>query len=137
MHSLRRLIKNYDETGSLNEQISPQSFIDEELFVTKAGDIGAVLEVRGVDFECLDDNSVDGLTKRLESALRLFDEKFRVYQYIFRATNQTIPHRQYGNAVVDAAINNRIAYLVSKADRLRANVISSFSASGDGGAKRS
>ena len=60
MFSLRRLIKNYDETGSLNEQLSPQSFIDEELFVTKAGDIGAVLEVRGVDFECLDSNSVDG-----------------------------------------------------------------------------
>jgi type IV secretion/conjugal transfer VirB4 family ATPase len=118
MFNLRRLIKNYDETGSLNEQISPQSFIDEELFVTKAGDIGAVLEVRGVDFECLDDNSVDGFTKRLESALRLFDEKFRVYQYIFRANNHTIPHRHYGNAVVDAAISNRIAYLVSKKDRL-------------------
>jgi type IV secretion system protein TrbE len=118
MFSLRRVIKNYDETGSLNEQLSPQSFIDEELFVTKAGDLGAVLEVRGVDFECLDSNSVDGFTKRLESALRLFDEKFRVYQYIFRANNQTIPHRQYGNPVVDAAINNRIAYLASKADTL-------------------
>jgi type IV secretion system protein TrbE len=118
MLSLRRLIKNYDETGSLNEQISPQSFVDEELFVTKAGDLGAVLEVRGVDFECLDSDSVDGLTKRLESALKLFDEKFRVYQYIFRANNQTIPHRLYGNPVVDAAINNRIAHLARKAERL-------------------
>jgi type IV secretion system protein TrbE len=118
MFSLRRLIKNYDETGSLNEQLSPQSFIDEHLFVTKAGDLGAVLEVRGVDFECLDNDSVDGFTKRLESAMKLFDEKFRVYQYIFRVNNQAIPYRQYGNAVVDAAIKNRIAYLASKADRL-------------------
>src|SRR6266566_8620017 len=101
MFNLRRVFKNYDETGSFNEQISPQSFIDEQLFVTKAGDLGAVLEVRGVDFECLDSNSVDGFTKRLESALRLFDEKFRVYQYIFRVNNQTIPHRQYGKPVVD------------------------------------
>jgi len=118
MFSLRRLIKNYGETGSLNEQLSPQSFIDEHLFVTKSGDLGAVLEVRGVDFECLDSDSVDGFTKRLESAFKLFDEKFRVYQYIFRANNQAIPYRQYGNAVVDAAIKNRIAYLASKADRL-------------------
>ena len=118
MLSLRRLIKNYDETGSLNEQISPQCFIDEELFVTKTGDLGAILEVRGVDFECLDSDSVDALTKRLESALKLFDEKFRIYQYIFRANNQTIPHRLYGNPVVDAAINNRIAHLAGKAERL-------------------
>src|SRR5580700_5186113 len=118
MFSLRRLFKNYKETGSFNEQISPQGFIDEHLFVTKAGDLGAVLEVRGVDFECLDNDSVDGFTKRLESAFKLFDEKFRVYQYIFRANNQSIPYRHYGNAVVDAAIQNRIAYLASKADRL-------------------
>jgi type IV secretion/conjugal transfer VirB4 family ATPase len=118
MFSLRRLIKNYEETGSLNEQLSPQSFIDDHLFVTKAGDLGAVLEVRGVDFECLDNDSVDGFTKRLESALKLFDDKFRVYQYVFRTNNQSIPHRQYRNAVVDTAIKNRIAYLASKADRL-------------------
>lgn len=118
MFSLRRVFRNYQETGSLNEQISPQSFIDDDLFVTKAGDIGGVLEVRGVDFECLDNDSIDAFTKRLESALKLFDEKFRVYQYIFRANNQSIPHRQYGNPVVDAAIQNRMEYLVSKADRL-------------------
>jgi len=37
MFSLRRLIENYDETGWLNEQVSPQGFIDEDLFLTKAG----------------------------------------------------------------------------------------------------
>jgi hypothetical protein len=94
-----------------NEQASPQGFIAEHLFVTMAGDLGAALEVRGVDFECLDNNSVDGFATQLESALQLFDEKFRVYQDIFRVDNQTIPRRQYGNPVVDAAINNRIAYL--------------------------
>src|SRR3984893_9358293 len=118
MFSLRRLFKNYEETGSFNEQVSPQSLIDEHLFVTKAGDLGAVLEVRGVDFECLDGDSVDGFTKRLESALKVFDEKFRLYQYIFRVNNQTIPHTRYGNPIVDTAISNRMAYLTSKADTL-------------------
>ena len=118
MFNLRRLFKNYKETGSFNEQISPQGFIDEHLFLTKTGDLGAVLEVRGVDFECLDGDSVDGFTKRLESALKLFDEKFRVYQYIFRVNNQPIPHKLYGNPVVNTAISNRIAYLASKAENL-------------------
>src|ERR1700686_3147084 len=118
MFNLRRLFKNYEETGSFNEEIRPQGFIDEHLFLTKAGDLGAVLEVHGVDFECLDGDSVDGFTKRLESALKLFDEKFRVYQYIFKVNNQGIPHKLYGNPVVDTAISNRIAYLASKADKL-------------------
>src|SRR5258708_12624367 len=118
MFNLRRLFKNYEETGSFNEQVSPQGFVDEHLFLTKAGDLGAVLQVRGVDFECLDGDSVDGFTKRLESALKLFDEKFRVYQYIFRVNNQAIPHKLYGNPVVDTAISNRIAYLARKADKL-------------------
>src|SRR2546430_13244920 len=108
MFTLRRLFKNYKETGSFNEQISPQGFIDEHLFLTKTGDLGAVLEVRGVDFECLDGDSVDGFTKRLESALKLFDEKFRVYQYIFRVNNQAIPHKRYGNPVIEDRKSTRL-----------------------------
>jgi type IV secretion system protein VirB4 len=118
MLNLRRLFKNYDETGSFNEQINLYGFVDDHLFLTKTGDLGAVLEIRGVDFECLDGTTVDALTKRLESALKLFDEKIRVYQYLFKTNNQTIPHKLYGNAVVDAAITNRIEHFASKADKL-------------------
>src|SRR5229473_6514093 len=118
MFNLGRLFKNYEETGSFNEQVSPQGFVDEHLFLTKAGDLGAVLEVRGVDFECLDGDSVDGFTKRLESALKLFDERYRVYQYLFKRNNETIPYKLYANSIVDTAIKNRIAYLGTKADTL-------------------
>src|SRR5260370_22394892 len=86
------------------------------MFLTKTGDLGVVLQVHGVDYECLDGNTLDGLTKRLESALKLFDENYRVYQYVFKRNNETIPFKLYGNPVVDAAIKNRIAYLASKAD---------------------
>jgi len=41
--------------------------------------VGVILEVRGVDYECLDSASIDGFTKRLESALKLFDENYRLY----------------------------------------------------------
>jgi type IV secretion system protein VirB4 len=118
MFRLKRIFKNYEETGSLGEQINLYGFISPHVFLTKNGETGVILEIRGVDYECLDDASIDSLTKRLESALKLFDENYRVYQYLFKRNNETIPYKLYGSHVVDAAIKNRIAYLASKADRL-------------------
>ena len=118
MLKLKRIFKNYEETGSLSEQVNLYGFIGPEVFLTKSGETGVVLEVRGVDYECLDQAAIDGFTKRLESALKLFDENCRVYQYLFKRNNQSIPYRLYANPVVDAAISNRIAHLQSKADTL-------------------
>ena len=78
------------------------------MFLTKSGDVGVILEVRGIDYECLDGASIDAFTKRLESALRLFDENYRVYQYLFKRSNPGISYKLYGNPIVDAAIRNRI-----------------------------
>jgi type IV secretion/conjugal transfer VirB4 family ATPase len=116
--NLRRIFKNYSESGALNAHVNLFGFLDENTFLTKTGDVGIVLEVSGVDYECLDDDTIDALTKRLESALRVFDENYRVYQYLFKRNHAAIPHKFYGNPVVDAAIRNRVSYLADKADRL-------------------
>src|SRR6266852_4447500 len=118
MLRLKRIFKNYEETGSLNERVNLYGFIGPDVFLTKTGELGLILEVRGVDYECLDGAAIDALTKRLESALRLFGDDYRVYQYLFKRNNETIPYKLYGKPVVDAAIQNRIAYLGSKADTL-------------------
>ena len=118
MLRLKRIFKNYEETGSLNERVNLYGFIGPEVFLTKTGEVGLILEVRGVDYECLDGTAIDGLTKRLESALKLFGDDYRVYQYLFKRNNETIPYKLYDNPVVDAAIQNRVAYLGSKADTL-------------------
>jgi hypothetical protein len=97
---------------------SAPSFIDSEQFLTKAGDVGMILEVPGLDYECLDASTIDNLTKRLESAFRFFDENFRVYQHLFKRNNPAIPFKLSGIPVVDAANRNRIAYLDNKADDL-------------------
>src|SRR6202453_1604544 len=99
-----RICKNYNETGSLSEQISLYGFIGPHVFLTKTGQVGVILQVRGVDYECLDDASIDGFTKRLESALKLFDENYRVYQYLFKRNNETIPFKLYPNPIVDPAL---------------------------------
>jgi type IV secretion system protein TrbE len=92
MFRLERIYKTYRETGSFNEQVNLYGFIDSHVFLTKSGELGVVLEVQGVDYECLDDASIDGLTKRLESALKLFDENYRIYQYLFKR-NRAAVHR--------------------------------------------
>jgi type IV secretion/conjugal transfer VirB4 family ATPase len=118
MRRLRRIFQNYEETGSLPEQVNLYGFIGPQVFLTKTGELGLILEVHGVDHECLDGASIDGLTKRFESAVKLFDENYRLYQYLFKRTNQIIPYKRYQNPIVNTAIENRIAYLKSKADKL-------------------
>jgi len=105
---LARIVKNYQEAGALNGVVNLYGFIGENVFLTKSGDVGVILEVRGIDYECLDGASIDTFTKRLESALRLFDENYRVYQYLFKRSNPGISYKLYGNPIVDAAIRNRI-----------------------------
>jgi type IV secretion/conjugal transfer VirB4 family ATPase len=118
MLNLKRVWKNYEEAGSLNAMVNLLGFTGPHVFLTKSGELGVVLEMSGVDYECLEGSTVDTLTKRLESALRLFDENYRVYQFLFKRNCQAIPHSFCGKPVVDAAIHDRVAYFKEKADSL-------------------
>lgn len=118
MFRLHTIRKPYDAAGSFNEQVNLFGFVSDQVFLTKSGDVGLVMSVAGVDFECLDTALVDHLTKRLESALKIFDETCRVYQYLFKQNRESIPHQSYVNPVVSAAVENRVAYLRNKADAL-------------------
>jgi len=118
MLNLKRIFKNYDEAGSLNAMVNLFGFIGPHIFLTKSGDAGIVLELQGVDYECLDAPAIDAFTKRLESALRLFDENYRVYQLLFKRNHQAIPHTFCGNRIVDTAIRDRVAYFAAKSDNL-------------------
>jgi type IV secretion/conjugal transfer VirB4 family ATPase len=118
MLKLSRIHKAYQQAGSFNEQVNLLGFIDDQVFLTKSGDTGVVLRVSGVDYECLDSTSVDTLTKRLESAFKMFDERCRIYQYLFKRNCAEVPYEGHHNPVVNAAIENRIAHLRGKADSL-------------------
>ena len=118
MLNLKRIFKNYEEAGSLNAMVNLFGFIGPHLFLTKSGDVGVILEMGGVDYECLEASAIDALTKRLESALRLFDENYRVYQFLFKRNRQAIPHSFCGKSVVDAAIRDRVAYFEEKSETL-------------------
>jgi type IV secretion/conjugal transfer VirB4 family ATPase len=120
MFRLAHALKHSRAAGSLNERINLFGFIDDHTFLTKSGDVGVVLAVRGVDYECQDENGIDNCTKRLESAFKTLDDRCRIYQYLFKRNAPHLPHQTYPNPVVSAAIENRIAYLEGKADSLYA-----------------
>lgn len=118
MFRLDRALKPYRESGSLNDQINLFGFIDDQVFLTKSGDLGIILSIEGVDYEGLASAEVDHYTKRLESAFKIFDEKCRVYQYLFKRNGEKIACGTYDNPVVNTAIQNRAAFLRGKADNL-------------------
>src|SRR5579864_767993 len=118
MFRLTQVRKEFDEAGALCAQINLFGFVDEEVFLTKSGDLGVILSVEGVDYECLDAKAIENLTHRLTAAFRIFDEKCRVYQYLFKRNQESIPFKTYQNPIVNAAIGNRMAYLKTKAQSL-------------------
>jgi type IV secretion system protein VirB4 len=118
MFRLATALKGYREAGSLNDQINLFGFVDEHTFLTKTGDVGVVLGVKGVDYECLAVGEIDNYTKRLESAFKILDDKCRIYQYLFKGTNPAIPSKGHNNPIVNAAIESRISYLKGKAQSL-------------------
>jgi type IV secretion system protein TrbE len=115
---LTRILKDYQESGAVNSLVSVLAAIDDHTFLTKSGNLVAILATPGLDYECLDPSTMQQITHRFESAMRIFDEKFRVYQYLLKRDNPPMPHRSYDSPVVQEAVASRIAYLQGKADHL-------------------
>src|SRR5262249_26358046 len=86
--------------------------------ITKNGAVGTVIEVEGIDYECLDQRTLDSTTKRLEAALRLCGPEFRVYQYLFKSHFQPEPPPAYSNPVVSRAEVERSHYFTRKTEEM-------------------
>ncbi|MGH9615903.1 MAG: VirB4 family type IV secretion system protein, partial [Acidobacteriaceae bacterium] len=118
MFKVEAITKDWKEAGSFPAQINLYGFWDEHAFLTKSGDLGAVLKIGGIDAESLDHAGRDYAVKRLEAALRTLDEKTRLYQILFRHNRPEIPHTEYSSPLVRAAVEQRAAFLAAKSDRL-------------------
>jgi type IV secretion system protein VirB4 len=118
MFNIAKAIKPWRETAELNDHISLYGFWNETVFVTKAGDVGMVLKVEGVDYESLDQGEQEYAVKRLEAAMKAFGTGVRVYQYLFKTNRPEVPFARYDDAVVDAAIDQRRTFFEGKRDEL-------------------
>jgi type IV secretion/conjugal transfer VirB4 family ATPase len=118
MINFGRIFKDYRESGALHELVGIQSAIGEGVFATKGGDLVMFMRLAGIDYECLDPQQTDAIARRLESCLPIFDERFRIYQYILKRGNPAIPSEPRLHPVVEEARLNRLDYLQSKAQTL-------------------
>ncbi len=118
MIKLSRILKDYRESGAVNRLVGVLEAVDDRVFLTKSGDLLVMLATPGIDYECRDAVQLEQITHRFESAVRMFDENFRFYQYLLKRDNPPIPHRAYEDPVVRAAVENRTAYLQAKASHL-------------------
>ena len=114
MVKLARILRDYQDAGSLNGVLALWGFVDETTFLTKAGHLGVVFRLRGVDAEGLTHAQRHVLVRRFEAALRLLDEHCRVYQYVVKRTIDPILAVRCAQPIANEALQQRAAYLNSR-----------------------
>src|SRR5438132_14100193 len=118
MVSLRRIVRDYEEAGSINGLIAIWGFVDEHTFLTKAGDLGVVYRIAGVDYECLEQAQRRDVVHRFEAALRLLDDSCRVYQYLCKRRIGPIEPAPCTHRLVHEAVQRRADYLNARRKEL-------------------
>ena len=118
MVRLARILHDYREAGSVNGLLALWGFVDDTTFLTKAGHVGVVYRVRGVDYEGLSHAQRQTLGHRFEAGLRLLDEHCRVYQYLLKRTIAPIVSAPCPQPIAHEAIQGRAAYLNARRDEL-------------------
>jgi type IV secretion system protein VirB4 len=111
---LARVFRDYREAGGVNGLLALWGFVDDTSFLTKAGHVGLVYRVRGLDYEGLTHGQRHTLIHRFEAALRLLDEHCRVYEYLIKRTADPFVAAPCSQLVANEAIQRRTAYLNSR-----------------------
>jgi type IV secretion system protein VirB4 len=118
MRRLKPIRKSFSEAGALHTSVNLFGFWNKHAFITKSGDAGLVLKLGGVDYESLDHAARDHAVKRLEAALRVFDEKTRIYQMLFKSHAEVVPAAAHPNPLVQSALEQRERHLRERAREL-------------------
>jgi type IV secretion system protein TrbE len=108
---LARILRDYRDAGGVNSLLALWGFVDDTTFLTKAGHLGVVYRVRGVDYEGLPHPQRQLLTHRFEGALRLLDERCRVYQYAIKRIVAPFVSAPCEQPIAHEAIQRRAAHL--------------------------
>jgi type IV secretion system protein TrbE len=109
--SVGRILRDYRESGSVNGLLALWGFVDDTTFLTKAGHVGVVYRVHGIDYEGLSHPQRQQVVHRFEAALRLLDEHCRVYQYLVKRNVEPFRAGACPLPVANEAIQRRAAYL--------------------------
>ena len=118
MVKLARILRDYRDAGSVNGLLALWGFVDEGTFLTKAGHVGVVYRLQGIDYEGLTHTQRCSLVHRFEAALRLLDEHCRVYQYLVKQIIDPIVAARCAQPIANEAIQRRADYLNSRRNDL-------------------
>jgi len=113
-----RILRDYEQAGTVNSLIALWGFLEDDVFLTKAGHVGLVYRVTGVDYECLDQRQRRDVVHRFETAVRMLDEHCRVYQYLCKRRVDPISCAPCSHPVVHEAVQRRVEYLNSRRQEL-------------------
>ncbi|MGA7414458.1 MAG: hypothetical protein WBW33_28575, partial [Bryobacteraceae bacterium] len=91
--SSRRSSGLLQDAGACADEIALLRFLDDITFETKLGDLGMILSLTGIDPDCRTDEVLTAFTRRYESAMRLFDDRFRLYSYVVKRSGAIPPYR--------------------------------------------
>lgn len=72
------------DAGTVNSLFPPHTFVHPYVYLTKLNSLAATLRLRGIDFECLDNDTLESYTQQFMAAFRNFDEDYRIYQYVIK-----------------------------------------------------
>ena len=118
MIRIGRILRDYRDAGSVNGLLALWGFVDDTTFLTKAGHVGVVYRLRGVDYEGLSHPQRQSLVHRFEAALRLLDEHCRVYQYLLKRSVAPFEAAPCSSPIANEAIQRRVSYLNGRRDDL-------------------
>lgn len=118
MIGLKHTAAEYNEAGFMHEAIALHNFVDDQVFLTKNGQLGLVIHFGGVDFEGQDSLYLDAIARRFEAAVRVFTEKHRIYQYLVKTSAPAIECGHCENEVVEQAVMGRVEHFRRKAASL-------------------
>ena len=118
MLSINRIVRDYRDAGSVNSLLALWGFVDDHTFLTKAGHLGIVYRLAGVDYECLDQSQRRDVVHRLEAALRLLDDSCRVYQYLCKRRIDPLEAASCRQPIAEKAIRRRVDYLNERQNEL-------------------
>src|SRR5206468_10961238 len=110
--------RDYREAGSVNGLLALWGFVDDTTFLTKAGHVGVVYRLQGIDYEGLTHGQRGVLVHRFEAALRLLDERCRLYQYLIKRQADPFTAAECLQPVANEAIQRRCGYLNDRRSEL-------------------
>ena len=114
MRRAAEIVRDFHDAGAMSTLINLYAFVDDVVFMTKSGDVGIVLALDGVDYECLDADQREAVTRRFEVALRLWDERTRLYQYVLKRNRVVPSNTGDAPAAVHALLQRRHAFFESR-----------------------